>query len=731
MKTKMTNTISSLVMTGMLFITGTISAQQSAAIWVKVKQESKVQFTSNNGMIRFNDASVQLSLGSLNITGVAKAVPASRNAELQKVYEITCNCDVNDLMVATTRVPSVFEGVEEGPRYELMNTPNDYTLAFQSDYALNMINANDAWAVTTGDSSVVIAITDANFYLGHEELVGKYNFVSPNYNSNYTHGTAVATTAAGYTNNGLGKASIGYNSSLQLRSMNYNEVLEACYSGAQVINMSWASGCYYSQYQQDIMTEVYNQGVVLIASAGNGSTCNNPAALVYPASYDHVISVSSVGPMDNHERFIGNAASTHQHNPAVDICAPGYDVALTTAPGVYTTGNGTSFAAPYVSGAVALMLSVNKCLTPDDIEYILKATTVKIDELNPQYAGLLGAGRLDAAAAVDMASKFNKLNISVSSYFNCTTGSYVYTLDPAMAVAPYTINWSNGTSAISTELSAGTQWVQVVDSNRCVGYVSFEVATVESLTITAEVIPARCNSEKSGSIDVSITGGFWPYTVIWNDGEQYMDRFDIAAGIYSAQVIDGAGCTIMATFEITQPTALTAVIEDVDIFIAEQGSISLEVNGGVAPYTYSWSNGSSAEDLEGLEAGFYEVYVEDANGCGVSSHTFITEEVIGSTSGKDGAQNTGSTESGQTSGIEEAANETALNVYPNPSEGDVTVTWSGEVNEVLVFAANGQLVQRVNVGANESIQISGLSTGMYTVIGVGREVKFSKKITVL
>jgi len=125
------------------------------------------------------------------------------------------------------------------------------------------------------------------------------------------------------------------------------------------------------------------------------------------------------------------------------------------------------------------------------------------------------------------------------------------------------------------------------------------------------------------------------------------------------------------------------------------------------------------------------VYVEDANGCGVSSHTFITEEVIGSTSGKDGAQNTGSTESGQTSGIEEAANETALNVYPNPSEGDVTVTWSGEVNEVLVFAANGQLVQRVNVGANESIQISGLSTGIYTVIGVGREVKFSKKITVL
>ena len=730
MKTKMTNAISSLLMTGMLFIAGTINAQQSATIWVKVKQESKVQFTSNNGMIRFNDAAVQMSLGSLNITGVAKAVPASRNAELQKVYEITCNCDVNDLMVATTRVPSVFEGVEEGPRYETLNTPNDYALAFQNDYALNMINASDAWDLTTGDSSVVIAITDANYHLGHEELAGKYNFVSPNYNSNYTHGTAVAITAAGSTNNAMGKSSIGYNSSLQLRSMNYNEVLEACYSGAQVINMSWTSGCYFSQYQQDIMTEAYNQGVVLVASAGNGSTCNNAAAMVYPASYAHVISVSSVGPMDNHERFIGNAASTHQHNAAVDICAPGYDVALTTAPGVYTTGNGSSFAAPYVSGTVALMLSVNKCLTPDDIEYILKATTAKIDELNPQYAGLLGAGRLDAAAAVELAAKFDKLNVGVSSLYNCTTGNYVYTVDAGAAVGAYTINWSNGSTAATAELSAGSHWVKVVDANGCVGYAAFEVDTVEVLDVTAEVVAARCNSEKSGSIDMTINGGFWPYTVIWNDGEQYMDRFDMAAGVYTAQVIDGAGCTITATFEITEPAALTATMEDVDIFIAEQGSISLEVNGGVAPYTYSWSNGANTEDLSGLEAGFYEVYVEDANGCGVSVNTFITDEVIGTTEGKDGQQDAQQTENGQTSGIEEASTEGSFTVYPNPSEGDVTVTWSVEVNEVLVFAANGQLVQRMSTN-DQQVKVEGLSTGKYTVIGLGQGVKFSKQITVL
>lgn len=723
----MTKKISSLVVTGMLMLAGTINAQQSSSIWVKVKQESKIAYTYQNGSLHFTDALVESTMGSLSITGVTKALPSSRNSDLQKVYSITCNCDVNDLLVAASRVPSVFEGMEEGPRYETMATPNDYTLSFSNDYALNLINAGGAWDQTAGDSTIVIAITDANYYLGHEELVGKYDLVTPNYNTTYTHGTAVAITAGGNTNNGLGKSSIGYNSRLQLRSMNYNEVLDAAYSGADVINMSWASGCYYSQYQQDVMTEVHNLGVVLVASAGNGTTCNNASALVYPASYQHVLSVSSVGPMDNHERFVGNAASTHQHNTAVDICAPGYDVALSTAPGVYTTGNGTSFAAPYVSGTVALMLSVNKCLTPDDIEYILKTTTTKLDELNPQYAGLLGAGRLDASAAVSLASKINKLGITVSSTYKCGTGEYTYTVDASMAQAPYTITWSNGTEGQTADLTAGTHWVSVVDASGCVGYVAFEVTAVEILDVKAEVLGARCHGEDNGSVEMTINGGLAPYTVIWSDGSSDEDRMDLSAGEYTAQVIDGMGCTITTIYQITEPSLLTAAIEDVDIFIAEQGSINLAVNGGVAPYTYSWSNGSMTEDLNDLGAGFYEVYVEDANGCGVSVNTFITDEVIGTAPGKEG---TSDAVSGQTSGIEEASNEGSFSVYPNPSEGQVTVSWTGEVSEVLVFTANGQLVQRLN-GNGQEVKVEGLSTGMYTVMGLGQGVKFSKKITVL
>ena len=93
----------------------------------------------------------------------------------------------------------------------------------------------------------------------------------------------------------------------------------------------------------------------------------------------------------------------------VDIAAPGYDVALSAAPGWYLNTSGTSFAAPYVSGTAALMLAVNPCLTNDDLEILLKSSAANIDALNPSYVGLIGAGRLDAYEAVMLASQTEKL----------------------------------------------------------------------------------------------------------------------------------------------------------------------------------------------------------------------------------------------------------------------------------------------------------------------------------
>jgi hypothetical protein len=677
---------------------------QIGSIWTTISDFSKAGIRLETGNLVSSNSDINTLITNLNITSITQALPSSRNEGLKNVYEITCNCDENDLLQQVARLSAVFSKPEIAPKYELLNTPNDYSSAFASDYALNLINAQDAWGITTGDSSVIIGISDSNFDLNHEELIGKYSYVTlGNGNSNYYHGTAVAVTAAGRTNNLVGKSSIGYNSSLQLRAMNYNELLEATYSGAKVINVSWTSGCYDNSYSQEVIDEVYNNGTVVVVSAGNGSTCGGPANLVYPAAHNHVIAVSSVGPLDNHERTIGDAATTHQHNSSVDLCAPGYDVALTVSAGWYLTGNGTSFAAPYVSGTVALMFAVNPCLTPDNVEMILKQTAFNLDSINPLYAGNLGAGRLDAFAAVQMASTYNVMTITSSSSLDCSTFNQEISLQVTGGYAPYTVVWNTNEIGMNIPNAQGDfQYTAFVsDSNGCVVKHTTSVSAISPLTFDTQINNVNCNGETSGSIEMEVSGSTGVYSFLWSTGETTEDLYNLGIGNYHVNISDGRGCNLFADFTITEPTDLTASTVHQNLTIATVGSIDLTVTGGTFPYSYSWNNGMNNEDLTNLTPGFYEVGITDSHGCLVSTNVIVldnqhseNENILAAiyipTESANNQLNTIPTEG--TMGINEIA-EHAITVYPNPAIGVTHIEWSGlEVTSLELIDMTGQIV---------------------------------------
>ena len=376
-------------------------------IWVTFNNVSDVP-VSVDGYLRSTNLEIQKIIDAFNIISVEQAVPSSRKEALQKLYSVACFCDADALMERIDKSRTSLDNPEIAPDYTLLYDLYDYNDNFAVDYALDLIDAKGAWEWTHGSEDVVLGISDGNFYTDHEELETEYIQIdtpasSPTYY--YQHGTAVAVTAGGATNNGLGKSSIGYDVKLSLVGINYDQVLDLSYAGVRVINLSWASGCAYSSNVQDIIDEVYDNGSILVAAAGNGGTCGGPTSLVYPAAHNYVIAVSSVGPQDNHERIIGDPSTAHQHNSSVDLTAPGYKVAITIAPGVYLYGTGTSIAAPYVTGTIGLMLSVNSCLTFGDVQGILSDTAVDIDAQNPNYIGQLGAGRLDAREAVRMAAE--------------------------------------------------------------------------------------------------------------------------------------------------------------------------------------------------------------------------------------------------------------------------------------------------------------------------------------
>lgn len=711
------------------------SFAQTGKVWTSIADFNAMGLSINmDKTINSQNPELNTLFQNLQISSIEKAFPASRSRELSIVYEIACNCDENDLLQQVSSKKHFFQNTEIAPTYKTLDTPNDYSTAFTNDYALNLINAEAAWDVTHGDTSIVVAITDENYWINHEELIGKYNYVTPAFtNTNYSHGTAVAITAAGNTNNSLGKSAIGYNSTLQLRTMNYNEVLAASYAGARVINMSWVATCYYSSYSQLLIDEAHANGTILVAAAGNGNTCGGPDNMVYPAAYNHVIAVSCVGPYDNHERIMGNPTTTHQHNSSVDICAPGYDIALSIAPGNYITGTGSSFAAPLVTGTIALMLAVNSCLTCEQVEYILKQTAVNIDQMNVAYVGKLGAGRLDAYAAVEMASKFTTLvnGINGENIVSCSTMEQGISLDLNTVASPYEIEWDNGSNAQTlSDIDPGTYSAIVRDANGCVGYYETVIDTVVPITISADIYPIQCFGENSGHIEIFVAGGYSNYTYEWNNGDTTDYLYNVSAGAYTVIVTDDRGCKKSEEFLMNEPNKLLASITSIIPILNHSGSIDLTVNGGTFPYVFSWNYGATTEDLEDIPTGFYEVLITDAKGCLASANAYIEslerpifiEDVIvdNAVFEIDGKRNHNLYLDNSLINeiIEVKENgDLVFNIYPNPTFDVATAVWeSMEVKTIQVFNVSGEMVKTANVNRLVTqYTLQGLERGEYLV----------------
>ncbi|MFM7710517.1 MAG: S8 family serine peptidase [Ferruginibacter sp.] len=436
-----------------LSLSNNINAQTTKA-WISIPTEAAVPYYTSDSSLVSNDVTFNQYIQSLGIFSSRQALPASRNPLLQQVYEIQCHCTLNELKSTLTQmVPSVTQ-VEKAPQYDTLHTPNDYSLSLGvNNYALNLINAQQAWDITTGNPNVIIAISDQDYSANHSELVGKYVHLYQG-GATPTHGNAVSILAAGNTNNNNGLSSIGYDCKLGLYTMNYNEVLTAAYAGHRIINMSWSSGCFYNPYEQLCVTEAYEAGAFLVAAAGNGVTCGGAWNMVYPAAYDHVFSVTSIGQSDNHIQFGNDTTNTHQHNDRVDLSAPGYGVAVNPIEGWYFNSSGTSFAAPYVSGTAGLMLSINPCLSRKDIDSILRLSSVNIDALNPAFTGKIGAGRLNAFAAVQMAQNWTTQPMTVTAQpanaYTLPGGNAQYTVSSSSSLPLY--QWQYDSSGVFVNL---------------------------------------------------------------------------------------------------------------------------------------------------------------------------------------------------------------------------------------------------------------------------------------
>jgi hypothetical protein len=211
------------------------------------------------------------------------------------------------------------------------------------------------------------------------------------------HGTHVAGCASEVTDNLIGGAGTGCSARLigvRVGDANavYNGYVGISYAadaGADLVNCSWSSDDYSYSHQQ-VITAVYLQGTQVVAAVGN----DGRELQVYPAAYEHVIAVASTGQSDRKSDFSNYGAW-------VDVCAPGENIYATTPVNSYVRYSGTSMASPVACGVASLIVAQDSTRGPDDIELLLKAGCDNIDQLNPSYAGKLGAGRVNAYKTID------------------------------------------------------------------------------------------------------------------------------------------------------------------------------------------------------------------------------------------------------------------------------------------------------------------------------------------
>ncbi len=278
------------------------------------------------------------------------------------------------------------------------------------------IDAVEAWDSTTGSSSVVVAVVDEGIDLNHPDLAGNI-WVNPSEipdngidddgngyvddvngwdfkhgdatvydgSSEDQHGTEVAGIIGAVGNNGTGVSGICWNVRImpvKFISFGSGTVSDAILAldyavqnGARVINCSWG-GTSYSEALKSAFQDALDAGVLVVTSAGN-SGVNTDTSSHYPSNYDlaNILSVAATDKNDTLSSFSNYGLTT------VDLGAPGSSIYTTTPEKGYAYFSGTSAAAPFVTGAAALALSVDSGLSMQDLKDDILNSVDAVDSL--------------------------------------------------------------------------------------------------------------------------------------------------------------------------------------------------------------------------------------------------------------------------------------------------------------------------------------------------------------
>lgn len=148
-----------------------------------------------------------------------------------------------------------------------------------------------------------------------------------------------------------------------------------------------------------------------------------------------------------------------------------------------------------------------------------------------------------------------------------------------------------------------------------------------TISASAFVQTTSCVSPATGAIDLTATGGTGGLSYQWSNGATTQDVFGLTANTYTVTITDATGgCPLVQSYQVNAPVPMVvnATVHDMSCAYLVDGSIELQIGGGEAPFSYTWSNGKTTRIIENLLAGIYAVTITDAAGCS-STSSFTVE----------------------------------------------------------------------------------------------------------
>lgn len=242
--------------------------------------------------------------------------------------------------------------------------------------------------------------------------------------------------------------------------------------------------------------------------------------------------------------------------------------------------------------------------------------------------------------------------------------------------------------------------VTVIGNNKKTGSFLGKIDTTKQFFSIGGIKPTqpRCFGDCNGSAVTCALGGTPPYTYQWNGITGTDSIPNLCAGNYLLQVKDAVGAVDTMSLKLVQPPLLKiqfTSITNTSSCSAQTGKIKSVASGGTPGYTYKWSpNTFTGTDPVNLGVGTYTLTVKDFNGCITSDSAKITCPT----------------------GMEEVENGNALNVFPNPSSGMVTISCTERNGEIRIINALGEQIYSLkNLSEQLNVDLSEQSNGLYFI----------------